>query len=56
MAHAYESERGRAVLARMNAIHGALRRFLPRGRRPLLRTAMTQRTYRKGYTIETLGP
>ena len=31
-------------------------RFLPRRRRPLLRTAMTQRTYPKGYTIETLGP
>jgi hypothetical protein len=30
--------------------------FLPRRRRPLLRTAMNQRTYPKGYTIETLGP
>ena len=45
---------GALVVAAMKARAIALR-FLPRRRRPLLRTAMTQRTYPKGYTIETLG-
>ena len=43
------------VLGSMKARATALR-FLPRRRRPLLRTAMTQRTYPSGYTIEKLGP
>ena len=43
------------VIGAMKARAAALR-FLPRRRRPLLRTAMTPRTYPKGYTIETLGP
>jgi hypothetical protein len=43
------------VIGAMKARAVALR-FLPRRRRPLLRTAMTQRTYPKGYTIENLGP
>jgi hypothetical protein len=43
------------VMGSMKARAVALR-FLPRRRRPLLRTAMTQRTYPSGYTIEKVGP
>jgi hypothetical protein len=43
------------VIGAMKARAVALR-FLPRRRRPLLRTAMSQRTYPTGYTIERLGP
>jgi hypothetical protein len=43
------------VMAAMKVRAVALR-FLPRRRRPSLRTAMTHPTYPKGYEIETLGP
>ena len=35
---------------------GQLLRFLPRRKSPLLRTALTHRTYPQGYRIEELGP
>jgi len=44
-----------AVIAAMKLRAVALR-FLPRRRRPSLRTAMTQRTYPKGYEIGKIGP
>ena len=37
-------------------LRGKLLRFLPRRRRPVLRTEMKQRTYPCGYQIEKLGP
>jgi len=43
------------VMAAMKA-RAVVLRFLPRRRRPSLRTAMTHPTYPEGYSIERLGP
>jgi mpaB/rubber oxygenase-like protein len=43
------------VMASMKA-RAVVLRFLPRRRRPSLRTAMTHPTYPEGYSIERLGP
>ncbi len=37
-------------------LRGRLARLSPRAGRPVLRTAMSHRSYPEGYTIETLGP